>query len=357
MKKIIVFLLAAAMLLALAACTQNSADVDVTTTASSGDATPDTGAEDDAAQEGTDTLDDDYVANVRVLGGPTGMGIAKLWSDSVEGKTEGHYSFSVTASPDTEYLTEIRKGEFDIAALPTNVAAKLYNTGAPIQIAAVNTLGVLYVMQVGEVTVNSVSDLAGKTIYTTGEGATPEYALRYILSKNGIDPDKEVTIIYESEGTGVVADIKKGDADIVMIPEPLATNLRLAGTASVVLDVTEEWNKVTDEKDTLIQGCMVVSNTFASEHKALLNKFLEEYKSSIEYVNANHAQAGELIYSLEIITVSSSVAEAAIDTSKITYMDGDGMKSSLSALYGILLSSDATSVGGKVPDENFYYKK
>ena len=303
------------------------------------------------------TNTDDHVVSVRVLGGPTGMGIAKLWNDSNAGKTAQKYSFSVTASPDSAYLTDLKKGDFDIAALPTNVAAKLYNTGAEFKIAAVNTLGVLYVMQVGETTIKTVADLAGKTIYTTGQGATPEFALRYILEKNGLDPDKDVTIIYETEGTTVVADIKKGDAEVVMLPEPLATNMKVSGMASVVLDVTEEWNKVTEQKDALMQGCVVVSNKFIDEHKGQLDIFLEEYKASTEYVNANNDEAAAMIAELEILSLKSEIISKAIPTAKITYIDGDAMKESLNTLFGILFSADPTSIGGKTPDENVFYKK
>ena len=332
MKKILSVTLALIMLFALVSC----------------------GGKTDGKTDGK--ANDDHVVDVKVLGGPTGMGIAKLWNDSKEGKSALKYNFSVAASPDAAYLTDIKNGNFDIAALPTNVAAKLYNTGAPLQIAAVNTLGVLYVLQTGETDITSVSDLKGRTIYTTGEGATPEYALRYILTKNGVDPDNDVDIIYETEGTTVVADIKKGDASVVMVPEPLATNLSVGGMASVVLDVTEEWNKVA-EKDTLMQGCVVVSNNFVKDHKAQLDKFLEEYKASTEYVNANNAEAGQMIFDLEIITVSAAVSEKAIPTSKITYIDGGSMKTALNTLYGILLDADATSVGGKLPDDGIYYTK
>ena len=341
------FVLAALMLVSLISCGTPVKESNVTTTTTTIE-----GVDDNTPSTTDRTVD------VKVLGGPTGMGISKLWSDSKDGKTKLKYNFSVTASPDAEYLTDIKKGDFDIAALPTNVAAKLYNAGAPIKIAAVNTLGVLYVLEVADTpTIKSVADLKGKTIYTTGQGATPEYALRYLLSSNNIDPDKDVNIIYETDGSLVVADVKKGDATVVMLPEPAATNVQNISKAKVVLDVTQEWNKIAGEENTLMQGCVVVSNTFASENKETLDKFLDEYKASVDFVNANQDQAAEMIVSLEILSVTKEVAKTAINGSKITYVDGDAMKIALTKLYEILFEADATSVGGKKPDENIFYKK
>ncbi len=346
MKKILAALLASLMLVSAFACGTPQKEGEKTTTTT-------TLKKDDVTPENNyKTVD------VKVLGGPTGMGISKLWNDSKNGKTQLKYNFSVTASPDNEYLADIKKGEFDVAALPTNVAAKLYNAGAPIQIAAVNTLGVLYIVEKGDTpTIKSVADLKGKTIYAPGEGATPEYALRYILEGNGIDPDKDVTIKYETDGSLVIAALKKGDTDIAMLPEPAATNAGKAANAKVVLDVTAEWNKLAGENNQLMQGCVVVSNKFASEHKAELDIFLGEYKSSTEFVNANQAEAAEMIVDLEILAVSKEVAQAAINGSKITYVDGDSMKNSLTKLYEVLFEADPTSVGGKKPDDSIFYKK
>ena len=347
MKRALALALAVLMLVTMVACGTPVKESNVTTTTTT--------------VEGLDNnkpSTNDRTVDVKVLGGPTGMGISKLWSDSKEGKTKLKYNFSVTASPDAEYLGDIKKGDFDIAALPTNVAAKLYNSGAPIKIAAVNTLGVLYVLEAADTpAIKSVADLKGRTIYTTGQGATPEYALRYLLISNGIDPDKDVTIVYETDGSMVVADVKKGDATVVMLPEPAATNLQNVSNAKVVLDVTEEWNKIAGEENTLMQGCVVVSNTFASENKDLLDNFLDEYKTSVEFVNANQEQAAEMIVSLGILSVTKEVAKNAINGSKITYVDGDAMKTALAKLYDVLFEADATSVGGKKPDENIFYKK
>lgn len=347
MKRIIAAALAALMLFAFASCGTEPKDTGVTTTTTT-------------VKGNTDTTPTptDRTVDIKVLGGPTGMGISKLWNDSKNGNTALKYNFSVTASPDAEYLADIKKGEFDIAALPTNVAAKLYNTGAPIQIAAVNTLGVLYVLEAADTpTIKSVADLKGKTIYTTGQGATPEYALRYILSSNGIDPDNDVNIIYETDGSLVIADIKKGDASVVMLPEPAATNVQKVTNAKVVLDVTEEWNKIAGEGNDLMQGCVVVSNKFVSEHKDLLDTFLAEYDASVKYVNENQSEAAQMIVDLQILSVSAEVAQTAINGSKITYVDGDAMKTALLKVYEVLFNADNASIGGKIPDENIFYKK
>ena len=229
---------------------------------------------------------DDVEVRVAALGGSTGVGMAKLMDD-------GNYKVDIIAEPN-EVVAGIKTGKYDIAALPVNVAAKLYKmTDGGVQVVALNTLGVLHVLENGEQTIHAVEDLKGKTIYTTGEGATPQYILEYILEMNGLVVGTDVNVVYEATADAAVAAIANGTTTICMLPEPKATAVtKQIDTVKRVLDMTEEWNKVCDTD--VVQGCLIASKEFAEDHKGALDAFLKEYKESVEYI-AGDPEAGSLL--------------------------------------------------------------
>lgn len=294
--------------------------------------------------------------NVSVLAGPTGMGAAKLMSDNTAGSTSNNYSFTVSTSPD-EVTAAVISGTADIAAVPANLASVLYNkTKGDVQVIAINTLGVLYMLENGN-TVNSVADLRGKTIYATGQASTPEYILRYILTQNGIDPDKDVTIEYYPAHAELATVISSGDILLGMLPEPNVTAVLSANPdVRIALNLTDEWNEISGGTSKLIQGCVIVKKTFADTNKTALDDFLAEYKESIDYVNENKSEAAVMIAENGILP-KAEIAEKAIPNSNIVYIDGDEMQKQLTGLLEILLNANPASVGGNLPDDAFYYKK
>ena len=223
------------------------------------------------------------------------MGMVKLMDDSDNGDTgANHYNFTIAASPD-EITPQIVQGNVDIAAVPANLASVLYNKeGVDVSVLAVNTLGVLYIVENGD-SVQSVADLKGKTIYASGKGATPEYALNYMLTANGIDPEKDVTIEYKSEHSECVAALAANEDAVAMLPQPFVTvamtqneNIRVA------LDLTEEWEKASGDGDTkaaLITGVVIARNDFIEAHPDAVETFLQQYEASVNYVNDNVAEA------------------------------------------------------------------
>lgn len=289
---------------------------------------------------------------VLTLMGPTGMGMAKLISDNKESKTKQTYTFTIASAPD-QISAEVIKGDFEIAAVPVNLASVLYNkTEGKVKVAAVNTLGVLYVLENGN-TINSVADLKGKTIYATGQGANPEYTLRYILEKNNIDPDNDVTITYLAEHAELATQMASGDVTIGMLPEPNVTSVLLNNKdVRIALDLTAEWKKVADTD--LVQGCIIVSEKFASEHPQALKTFLDEYKASVDYVNANVDDAAAMIEAAGIVP-KAAVAKKALPNCNIVLVTGAEMKASVSAMLNVLYTAAPKSVGGKLPDDAFYY--
>lgn len=289
---------------------------------------------------------------VYTLAGPTGMGMAKMISDKKNGKSELNCTFNVATAPD-QVTAEVVKGEYEIAAVPVNLASVLYNkTEGALKVAAVNTLGVLYVLENGE-TVKSVSDLKGQTIYATGQGSTPEYTLRYILEKNGIDPDKDVTVEYLSEHAELATKMTSGDVKLGMLPEPNVTAVTNGNKdVRVALDLTEEWNKVAPSD--LVQGVVIVNKKFAEENPALLAKFLEEYNDSVAFANENVDEVSVMIEEAGIIP-KAAVAKKALPNCNIVFLEGEQMKAAVSGMLEVLFAAKPQSVGGKLPDDAFYY--
>ncbi len=321
----------------------------------------------DAADETVDETPAEESVTVRVaaLKGPTAMGMVKLMSDSDAAAESGEettgntYEFTLAASAD-EVTPKLMQGELDIACVPANLASVLYNrTGGGIVTLAVNTLGVLYIVENGNA-VTSMADLAGKTIVASGKGSTPEYALRYLLSENGIDPDNDVTIDWRSEHSECVAALASGSATIAMLPQPFVTVAQTQlPDLRVALDLTEEWDAL-DNGSALLTGVVVARADFVEEHPAAVEQFLTSYADSVDWVNDNTAEAAELIGGYDI--VDAAVAEKALPYCNIVCITGSEMKEMLSGYLQVLFDAAPASVGqdaetgeGGLPGDDFYY--
>ncbi len=294
--------------------------------------------------------------NVVAMTGPTGIGMVKLMSDSEAEETDVNYTFELVGAAD-EITGKIVNGDVDIAAVPCNLASVLYNkTEGAISVVAVNTKGVLYILETGGESIQSVADLAGKTIVSTGKGTTPEYTLNYLLTSNGLDPETDVTIEYKSEATEVVAALKQGLCDVAMLPQPMVTAaMAQVEGLRVALDVTEEWANIQGEDGSeLITGCVIVRNEVLEANKDAVDTFLKEYKASIEYVNANVADAAQLVADYGIIA-NAAIAEKAIPACNIVFMGGEEMKANMEGYLGVLAAANPKAVGGTLPGDAFYY--
>ncbi len=300
----------------------------------------------------TPDVNDDYVLKVGALSGPTGMGMAKLINDTKEGGSmAGRYDVQIYSSPD-EIRAALLSGSLDVAALPVNLAAVVNaKTEGKYKVAAVNTLGVLYVLEAGN-TINSIADLAGKKIYATGQASTPEYILNYILEKNGLD---NVEVEYKTEHSELATLLISGQVTIGMLPEPMVTNaLTKNPDLRIALNLTEEWKKVSEGE--AVQGCISVSTDVIENHKAVLDRFLSDYEASVKFVNENIDEASEMIAEAGIVA-AAAVAKKALPNCNIVYIDGDEMVSILTEFYGVLFAANPASVGGTMPGDALYYKK
>jgi NitT/TauT family transport system substrate-binding protein len=239
------------------------------------------------------------------------------------------------------------------------VASVLYNnTDGDVEVLAINTLGVLYIVESGN-SVESVADLKGKTIYASGKGATPEYALNYILSENSIDPEKDVTIEWKSEHAECLAALMAEDNAIAMLPQPFVTTAQTkSDNINVVLDLTEEWDKLQEGSDSpsaLLTGVVVARTQFIEENPDVVSAFLDHYKESVDFVNSNTDEAAELIGGYDIVT--AEIAKKALPACNITFIEGDQMKEKLSGYLNVLFEQNASAVGGALPNDDFYYSR
>lgn len=289
---------------------------------------------------------------VGVLKGPTGIGAVKFMKDAQTGATDGKYTVTLYETASVGNLNnDIINGTLDIAALPVNAGATLYNkSSGKIQVIAANALGVLSI--VGKEDISDIKGLSGKTLHTTGQASTPEYIINYVLEKNGLKAGDDVEIKYYPDGNTALAAMLK-DGGYAMLPEPATTSaLAKNDDLKIIFDVTSEWNKVSDTQ--LIQGCLVVNKAFADSHKAEVGKFLREYAEGVEFVQNNPSEAAELVVEYGIIA-NKEMAEKSIPRSNVVCITGSGMKDAVSAMLGVLYSADASSVGGKLPDDAYYY--
>ena len=317
---------------------------------------PETAApETSAPVETTAQPTQEAVGTVRfaVLNGPTGVGAAKLMADSEAGATSNTYEVEVFTAND-QVAAGLTNGEIDIAAVASNVAANLYNkTDGGIQMLAVSGLGVLYILENGE-SVHTMADLAGRTLYATGQGANPEYVLNYLLTENGVDPaDVDIQWVTADEITTLMV---SGGAELCMLPVPAATAVQLKNAdVREALDLSAEWDNLQNGSH-LTMTTIVARTDFIQENPQAVENFLADYQASVDYVNGDPAAAAELVAGYGI-TANAQIAEAAIPKCALVFITGpSSMRSAIQGYYEVLYQANPDSIGGGIPDDAFYYQ-
>ena len=298
-----------------------------------------------------------------LLSGPTGMGAAKMLADNdeayaqveagtYEGGTLLRYEVTLGSDPANDIVPRLTNGELDIAAIPTNLAATLYNrTDGGIKLLALNTLGVLHILENGD-TVNSLADLEGRTLYATGQGSNPEYVLNYLLEANGLDPAADVDIQWLASEE-LTTRMASGDIDLCMLPVPAATTVMMQNSdVRDAIDLNGAWTE-SGAQGTFTMGCLVARTEWLEDNSELVPGILEEYAASIDYANSNPEEAAALIEQYGIVP-KAAVAQAAIPQANMVCITGEDMKG-IADYYQVLFDADPTSIGGAIPGEDFYY--
>lgn len=297
--------------------------------------------------EVTAGYEDGLVTQVASLKGPTSMGLSALMTSENE-----HYEFNIYAAAD-EIVPLVVKGEVDIALVPANLAATLYQkTNGAIEVANINTLSVLQVVTPGDVEMSDLTALKGKTIYMTGKGTTPEASLRYLVEKNGMSWD-DMTVEFKTEATEVVSALQTDPTAFAILPEPFATvAIQQLDNRHIALSLGDEWDRVSDNGSQLVTGVTIVRKEFAETHPAAMLQFAADAAESVAYVNGHPEDAATKIESLGI--VKAPIAKLAIPRCNLVCMTGEEMRTALSGYLDALYTFDPQMIGGKLPDDAFY---
>lgn len=304
-----------------------------------------------ATEAGTETAAaDDVTVRVGALKGPTTMGLVNLMAESDAGTSEGNYEFTVESAPDA-ITPLVASGDLDIALVPANLASVLYHkTNGGVSVIDINTEGVLYCVT-GDDSIDSFDDLDGKTIVTTGQGATPEYAIRYLLDAYGISADLD----FRSEATEIASVLAEDSSTVAILPQPFATAATIQNQdVHEAFSLNDSWNDIADGKSSMVQGVTIVNNDFLAAHPAAVETFLKEQEASVEKASSDVSGTAELVASYGIVE-KAAVAEKALPKCAIVCVTGEEMKTKLSGFLDILAGFDAASVGGSVPGDDFYY--
>ncbi len=363
-KKLALIIVLALMITSLIGCSSSGTDETAgsaeTAVEESAAQETETGEETDGAdvsETGEEVPGGDTVLRVGGLSGPTTMGLVHLMDLSDRGESEGNYEFTMVTDA-AELVAMMVSGDMDIVLVPANMASILYQrTEGNVKVIDINTLGVLYIVTADE-SIKEITDLEGKTIYMTGKGTTPDYALQYLLSAYGLSAD-DVNIEYKSEATEVAAVLAEDPYAIGLLPQPFVTSAIAQNDAlMMVMDLTEEWDKTQGEDgSSLVTGVTVAAGDLFDdpETAAAVDIFMAEHKDSSEFANSNVEETAQLVADAGIVA-QAAVAEKAIPYCSITYIDGEEMKTKLSGYLLTLYDQDPSSVGGEMPGDDFYYK-
>lgn len=367
MKKMSPVLIALALGAVLTGCSGGAADattaaVQATSAEAAAEAAAETAAQTEAAAEtdsadatkATDKTTSDVTVRIGSLKGPTSMGLVQLMDQSANGNTACNYDFTMVTAAD-ELLGKMVSGDLDIALVPANVASVLYNkTEGGIAVININTLGVLDIVASDD-SIKSIADLKGKTLYLTGKGTTPDYVIHYLLTENGLSED-DVVLEFKSEATEVAAVLKEQPDAIGLLPQPFVTAACAQNeNLKIVLDLTQEWQAVQGEGGSqLVTGVTVVRKEFLEENQPVVDAFLAEHLASAKFTGEQPDKSAELIAAAGIIE-KALVAKKALPYCNITCITGEDMKTALSGYLQVLFDQDAKSVGGKLPEADFYY--
>jgi NitT/TauT family transport system substrate-binding protein len=344
MKRIISLLLLTLLIIgSMAGCTGNQ------------ETAPEVPMENEEA-EGNQTPEEPVVTrNVMIAGlkGPTSMGMIKLFEEKALNSDAYAVEYMAESAPEA-LIGKIINGDVQIAAVPTNLASVLYNkTEGEVQFLALNTLGVIHI--VGSADIASLEDLRGQTLYVSGQGATPDYAINYLLEKAGLTED--IAIEFFPDHASLAQAVIAGDAPAAVLPQPFVTQVVMKSeNVSLLVDLNEAWGEATENAGDLAMGCLIVNKEFAENNRDFVAEFMTEYEKSVNWVNENPTEAGVLIESNGILP-NAKLAETAISKCAIVFRPAQEAKDEIIAFLEILMNYNPSSVGGKLPNEDFFYSE
>lgn len=264
------------------------------------------------------------------------------------------YDFQMMTAAD-QIMPAMLKGEIDIALLPANAASVLYaKSKGAVRCLNINTLGVLSVVT-GDPSVRAFEDLAGRTVYLTGKGTTPEYVMNFLLDAAGIEGS--VALEFKSEPAEVVSVLAADAQAVGVLPQPFVTAAQVKNTAlAAPVDLTQTWERLAGGTGSqLLTGVTVARAEFADKRPDAVDEFMRQQSQSVDAVNADPAAAAKLVVAAGIVE-AEPVAAKAIPACHLTCIEGAQMHDALEGYLDVLYSADPASVGGAMPGDDFYYQ-
>lgn len=291
--------------------------------------------------------------NVTIAGlkGPTSIGMIKMIDEKAMNSENYNVEYVAESAPDA-LTAKIINGEIQISSVPINLASVLYNkTEGKIQLMAVNTIGNLYIVGTDEI--SSIADLEGTALGMSGKGSTPDFAMNYILKQNGLEG--KVELDYSTDHATLAQSVTAGDVKVALLPQPFVTQTMMKNNnVKMLVDLNEAWKEASSQASELYTGCIVVNKEFAENNKEFIAEFLKQYEASVKWVNENPKDASVLVEKNEIMP-SAALVEKAIPYCGITYVTAQEAKAELNSFYKVLFDSNPSSIGGKLPDDAFYF--
>ncbi len=309
------------------------------------------------AEEGTESVEmNNEVTSIKVCfpGGAPALSIAKLAAGqpSIDENFDIEYEFQST--PDL-LATKVMSEEADIAIVPSNLAALAYNKEVPYKLAGTAVWGTLHLISTQDI--DSFEDLKGKEIYSFGKDLTPDLVVKYLLTQNNIDPDKDVTFNYLSAASEVGPAFLSGKTDLAIFSEPVSTNVLLNDDkAEIIFDFNQEWSKLTNTEYGYPQASLIVKSELIENNEDFVRAFIEEFEKSQEWAKENPDQLGDYAEQLEIGMKKPMVLNG-IDRMNIGPLTTEDGENSYGTYYNMLLEYAPDVIGGKLPDEGFYFRR
>lgn len=301
--------------------------------------------------EATAALAEPLQLTVAGLKGPSSIGMLRMIESEPVFGEDVETEYQIVDEPQL-MIARIMSGEADIAAVPINLAAVLYNKGAPYRLGAVTGDGLLHIVSSRE-DIGSVEDLKGKRIYCIAQGSTPEFVLRYVLEKSGIDPDTEVELDFSFDHVAIAPQLIAGKVDLAVLPEPFVSIVASKNPAvQPVIDLQQVWAELSGTGDTYPITATLVRNSLYREHPEALKAFFAAYRESIDWANANPAEAGGLAG--KYMEMPAPIIAKAMPRLNLRYQSPREARSRVEELYQVFHGFAPASVGGTIPGDEFY---
>ncbi len=268
--------------------------------------------------------------------------------------------FKVWKNPD-QMRALVLSGDVDFIATPTNVAANLYNRGADIRLLNVSIWGVLWMVS-RDNSLKTLADFKDKEIAMPFRGDMPDIIFSKLAKESGLDPKKDFKLRYVSNPLDAMQLLILRRVDHALLAEP-AVSMALRKTQSYPMkiiapdlyrsvDLQKEWGRLLKRKSSIPQAGMALINKKLDKH--IIQRFIEEYEKATNWCLEYPDEAGKIVAEhIELLTPEA--VSDSIKVSQFKHVSANDARVELDYFFNILLESTPAVIGGKLPDDGFFY--